>query len=72
MKQILFYFAFIIIAINGYTQEDITWLNEYTSDLTSGSYTYAYSFYNLEKDCKIKIEEKKTSKKGSETIKSNI
>jgi hypothetical protein len=47
-------------------QENISWLSNYTSDITVGSNTCNYSFKTLDNNpCKISIEEKKTDKKGA-------
>jgi hypothetical protein len=49
-------------------QDNISWLNNYTSEVTIGSNTYTYGFKSIDNnDCKISIEEKKTDKKGVTT-----
>lgn len=77
MKRKLFKSAAVITAISLITlnlnaQEKIEWLDDFTSDILSGSNTYSYDFYTLDDECKIKIEEKKTNKKGVETLNSNV
>ncbi len=67
-----FLLTLILSTTNGNTQENIAWMSDFTSEIIAGSYTYSYNFYTLEDECKIKIEEKKTNKKGSETIQSYI
>ena len=64
--------AIILIAKNGKSQEQISWLSDHTAEINTGSYTYTYDFTTLDSDCKIKIEEKKVSKKGTETKQSSI
>ncbi len=64
--------AIILIAKIGNSQEQISWLSDHTAEINAGSYTYVYNFTTLENDCKIKIEEKKISSKGSETKQSSI
>jgi hypothetical protein len=47
-------------------QEEISWLKDYTGDMQISNDTYRYKFTNVdENDCKIKIEELVTDKKGS-------
>ncbi len=55
-----------------YAQEKISWLQDYTSEIHAGSYTYQYNYSTLEKDCKIKIDEKKTNNKGVESTISHV
>ncbi len=77
-KTILFIFVVLYIpllsdfnALNA--QESISWLEDYTADVSDGSNTYNYSFSIVDdNDCKIKIIEKKTSKKGKVTTQSFI
>jgi len=47
-------------------QDDISWLNSYTTEITAGSNTINYTFKSLDNNpCKISIQEKKTDKKGA-------
>ncbi len=47
-------------------QDNVTWLEEYTGEIPIGNDTYRYKFTNPDgNDCKIKIEELLTDKKGS-------
>ncbi len=46
-------------------QEQLSWLDDYTSAIHIGTESYQYSFTNVEgDDCKLKIEEVHTNKKG--------
>ncbi len=72
MKRNSIYFIAFSLCImfclsNVYAQDKISWLQDYTSEIPAGSYTYRYDYFTLEKDCKIRIEEKKTNKKGVES-----
>ncbi len=47
-------------------QDNVTWLEDYTGEMPVGNDTYRYKFNKLDgNDCKIKIEELLTDKKGS-------
>lgn len=47
-------------------QDNVTWLEDYTGEIPAGNDTYRYKFTNLDgNDCKIKIEELLTDKRGS-------
>lgn len=49
-----------------HAQENIPWLNDFTTEITLSSYSLNYSFKSVDNNpCKISIEEKKTDKKGS-------
>jgi hypothetical protein len=58
---------FLIIGVTSLSgQESISWLEDFTGDITVGSNTYSYQFSTVDNNsCKIQITEKKTSKKGS-------
>jgi hypothetical protein len=46
-------------------QENISWLKNFTNDITVAPNTFSYSFKTVDNNsCKISIEEKKTDKKG--------
>ncbi len=46
-------------------QDKLAWLNDYTAEIPIGNDTYQYDFTNVDgNDCKIKIEEQITDKKG--------
>lgn len=48
-----------------HAQDKLPWLDDYTAEILIGSDTYQYDFTNVEgNDCKIKIEEQVTDKKG--------
>ena len=52
-----------------HTQDNISWLDDYTGEMQIGSETYQYNFSNVENnDCKLKFEELVTNKKGSTLI----
>lgn len=66
MKTISTLFLLIGFAINAISQNDITWLSDYTDEVNAGSYTYQYSFKTVEgNNCKINIEASKKNSKGS-------
>ncbi len=47
-------------------QNEISWLKDFTADMPVGSDTYRYNFNTVDgNDCKLKIEEQVTDKKGS-------
>jgi len=47
-------------------QDEISWLKDFSADMPVGSDTYHYKFTNVDgNDCKLKIEEQVTDKKGS-------
>jgi hypothetical protein len=67
--------AFLLLFINSYIvgQEQISWLNDFTSDINTGSYTYKYIYSAVDNNaCKIKVEEQKTDKKANTLSKSYI
>ncbi len=54
-------------------QEPVSWLAEFSNDIPIGSYIYNYGYTTIDNNnCKLKIEEKKTDKKGSISTKSYI
>jgi hypothetical protein len=59
----------LLISINTVNaQNNIPWLDNYTSEITVGSSTCSYSFKTIDNNqCKLSIEEKKTDKKGVST-----
>jgi len=49
-----------------HAQNEISWLKDFTGDMPVGSDTYRYKFSNVDgNNCKLKIEELVTKKKGS-------
>jgi hypothetical protein len=57
--------AFLITPISVRAQDNISWLDNYTSDITVGTNTFGYTFKTIDNNpCKISVEEKKTDKKG--------
>ncbi len=71
MKKIvssLTFFLFLSLLSNFFkvsAQENIGWLSDYTSAIEDGSDTYQYSFTSVDgNNCKIKVVEQKTDKKG--------
>ncbi|MFO7668157.1 MAG: hypothetical protein R6W31_00725 [Bacteroidales bacterium] len=49
-----------------HAQEKLAWLDDYTGEMLIGTDTYRYHFTNVDgNDCKIKIDEQVTDKKGS-------
>jgi hypothetical protein len=74
MKTTKLYFALIgtiCLFFSIYTvsaQDNIPWLNDYTSDIPVGSTTCSYTYKTIDNNpCKISIEERKTDKKGAST-----
>ncbi|MFW5877676.1 MAG: hypothetical protein ACOCUP_01045 [bacterium] len=60
------FISLFFINQNILAQENISWLEDYTTEMPVGNDTYRYKFTNVEgNDCKIKIEEMLTDKKGS-------
>ena len=71
--SIFFSISVIFYSLPVFCQEPVSWLSDFTNDITVGSYTYNYSFTEVDNNaCKLRIDEKKTDKKGSATIKSFI
>ncbi len=65
-----FFFLFAALTVLSFqpvhAQDKIAWLDDYTSEILIGTDTYQYKFTNVEgNDCKLKIEEIVTDKKGS-------
>jgi hypothetical protein len=49
-----------------FSQQEVTWLSDYKSDMNTGSYSYKYTFQTVDnKPCKLNIEENKTDKKAN-------
>ena len=49
-----------------HAQNEISWLKDFTGDMPVGNDTYRYKFSNVDgNNCKFKIEEQVTNKKGS-------
>jgi len=47
-------------------QEEVSWLKDYTDEMTIGNDTYRYRFTSVDgNECKVKIEEQVTDRKGS-------
>ena len=47
-------------------QDKLAWMNDFTDEILIGNDTYRYDFTNVEgNDCKIRIEEQVTNKKGA-------
>ncbi|MGC9341881.1 MAG: hypothetical protein ACP5E3_04200 [Bacteroidales bacterium] len=69
IKKIFSLLVIFSIALTSYSlkaQDNIAWLNDYAADMQIGNDTYRYKFTNVEgNNCKIKIEELVTDKKGS-------
>ncbi len=64
--SILFAALTLLIFQPARAQEKLAWLDDYTGEMLIGSDTYQYNFTSVEgKDCKMKIEELITNKKGS-------
>ena len=66
----LFSIVLAILMINAlqmlHAQDKLPWLDDYTGEMLLGSDTCQYGFTNVEgNDCKIKIEEQVTDKKGA-------
>lgn len=78
MKNINFRLVFIFISsfLTAGTltaQDNINWLSDYTSAIEAGSYTYEYKFTAVDgNNCKLKIEELKTDKKGKTSTMSYV
>lgn len=52
-----------------HAQNEISWLQDFTGDMPVGNDTYRYKFSNADgNNCKLKIEEQVTNKKGSTEI----
>jgi len=53
-------------ALSTSAQDEISWLSDFTEEMQIGNDTYRYQFSNVDgNDCKFKIEELVTDKKGS-------
>jgi hypothetical protein len=63
---VIFYFLSIMVNLSSLTaQEKIGWLSEYATEIDAGSYTCVYNYTAVDNnECKIRIEELKTDKKG--------
>ena len=79
MKRYNVGFAFLFVltmslsAFSLLAQDNISWLSDYTSDIEAGSYTYKYNFTSVDgNNCKLKVEEQKTDKKGRTTTMSYV
>lgn len=59
--------AFLLLNFHSLRAQDkISWLSDYTNEMLVGNDTYQYNFTNVEKnDCKLKIEQLLTDKKGA-------
>ncbi len=62
----------VIFPAFAFAQDPVTWLSDYSGDITDGSSTLNYSFSTVDgNDCKIRIEEKETDKKGRVSLTSH-
>lgn len=62
---IVYLLSFMLNNSNILAQEKISWLSDYTSETDAGSYICVYDYTAVDNnECKIRIEESKTDKKG--------
>lgn len=73
LKSVAFLVMILLYTIPLYTQEIVSWLNDYTSEMIIGSYVYKYNFITADNNaCKLKIDEIKTDKKGASSVETSI